>query len=189
MTFFFSIRLPTTRTNDAWLYEPVCIGYGTIDHLFSKGSYCGHVIGTQPVEVIPAKILINEHKMRVYQLFKTKVLQSPGLFMNLNKLRNKYFVAPPRRKCLEQIDDIYCHHYFKRCFIDSWGSQMLCREACEELIFQVCDREFKEASDFNKGRDSRKDFFGFYWDIIDCTRLPFRNESNNCYYPDKVRGR
>ena len=65
---------------------------------------------------------------------------------------------------------------------------MLCREACEELIFRVCDREFKEASDFNKGRDARKGFFTYYWDIIDCTRLPFRNESNNCYYPDKVRG-
>ena len=160
-------------------YKPKCIPYGTSD------SYCGHIIGNLYVNVSEVERKINEHKMKTYQLLKEYVLQTPGKFiagMNIS------FVAP-RRKCLEQIDDIYCHHYFKRCFIDSRRPQMLCREACEELLFQICDREFKEASDFNKGRNFHKSFrFGYYWDIIDCTRLPFRNESNNCYYPDKVRG-
>ena len=166
-------------------YKPKCIPYGTSDeHQFNGNSYCGHIIGNLHVNVSEVERKINEYKMKTYQLLKEYVLQTPGKFiagMNIS------FVAP-RRKCLEQIDDIYCHHYFKRCFIDSRRPQMLCREACEELLFQICDREFKEASDFNKGLNSRKSFFGYYWDIIDCTRLPFRNESNNCYYPDKVRG-
>ena len=91
-----------------------------------------------------------------------------------------------RQSCLEKVDDIYCHYYFKRCYIDS-RPQRLCREACEELIFKLCEREFKFVLDFNKAR--RKINFPLFWEIINCTTLPFRNsKSSNCYFPDKIRG-
>ena len=91
-----------------------------------------------------------------------------------------------RKSCLEQVDDIYCHHYFQRCYISSIP-QPLCREACEELVFRQCDREFKLALDFNRKRQQFPEW-PFFWDVISCTTLPFRNESSNCYYPDKIRG-
>ena len=88
-----------------------------------------------------------------------------------------------RQSCLEEVDDLYCHHYFKRCYF-SFSPQPVCREACEELTFKRCDREFKTVTAYNQLiRESP-----FYWDIIDCTIMPFRNESSNCYYPDKIRG-
>ena len=62
-----------------------------------------------------------------------------------------------------------------------------CREACEELVFRQCDREFKVALDFNRKRQQFPEW-PFFWDVVNCTTLPFRSESSNCYYPDKIRG-
>lgn len=60
-------------------------------------------------------------------------------------------------------------------------------EACEELEFKHCKQEFREALKMNFERRDRK-IYQYHWDIIDCTTLPYRNETTNCYYPNHDQG-
>ena len=90
------------------------------------------------------------------------------------------------QRCLEMADDLYCHHYFQRCFMSS-DPQPVCREACLLFKTEVCVHQVKILVEFNLKRHLYPQF-NYGWDIIDCTTLPFQNESWNCYYPDKVRG-
>ncbi|CAH3161248.1 unnamed protein product, partial [Porites lobata] len=82
------------------------------------------------------------------------------------------------QSCKETIDDVYCHHYFKRCFIDS-PVQIVCREACEK--FRLVCKTLLELASF---------FPALNWinaHVIDCTVLPSRDESSICYDPDRIR--
>ena len=184
--------MPAARTNQTVVNGPLCVPYGLI---FSNGGYCKDIIGYQNVYGRDMNELVyNEKKLRRYQMTTYLFQQMAKDFLrqirrNLTddqkRIRDQSFEV--RQSCLEQVDDIYCHHYFKRCYISS-SPQLLCREACEELFFKHCDREYKMVLDFNQKRQNFPDW-PFYWDIINCFTLPFRNESNNCYYPDKIRGK
>ena len=81
----------------------------------------------------------------------------------------------PRQSCLKQINDIYCHHYFQRCYID-FTVQRVCREACEKLKSEHCELEFEMADHLNR--------YGTHtFHIIDCTDLPSRKGTGICYDP------
>ena len=163
----------------------MCIPYGLDDRFFQNGGYCKDILGNLPIygqDKIEVKI--NEEKLRRYQDAKDFVLR----IRNSSKKGQSKILDPifeVRQSCLDSVDDIYCHHYFKRCYINS-TSQVLCRDACEELLFELCDREYKMVVDFNSKQ--RETTWPYAWDIINCTTFPFRNESSNCYYPDKIRG-
>ena len=106
---------------------------------------------------------------------KEKKLKRFDSFVRESKQQN---LTAARQSCLKQIDDIYCHHYFKRCFIDS-PVQTVCREACETFR-SVCKKllafaPFLRALKINVH-------------VIDCTVLPSRDESSICYDPDTIRG-
>lgn len=119
-----------------------------------------------------------------YQVAKNFVEQSREKDGEVIINDNSYVV---RQSCLDMVDDVYCHHYFKRCYISS-RPPLICRETCEELFFKVCDREYKIVKEFMNSTQREAVRYPYFFDIIDCTTLPFRNESSNCYYPDKIRG-
>ena len=149
--------------------------------------YCKNIIGYKQVYGTDRNELQhNEVKMLRYHVAKTFLERSRRNSTKEGRktvLNDNSFVV--RQSCLEMVDDVYCHHYFKRCYISS-EPQLLCREACENLFSKVCDREFKMVVDFTQSTQGF--YLRYYFDIIDCTTLPFQNESPNCYYPDKIRG-
>ena len=159
--------------------------YGLDGDLFQNGGYCKNILGNLPVHGRDILELgENEMKLRRYQMAKDFALQSRGNTTNgQTKIFDGSFTV--RQSCMDAVDDIYCHHYFKRCYVSS-EPQKICRETCEELFFKLCDREYKMVLKFNLMAIIRR--YPFSWDIINCTTLPFRNESSNCYYPDRIRG-
>ena len=175
--------MSASRTKRSEAIGSVCIPYGLDDRLFQNGGYCKDIIGNLPVYGQDIyELYYNEEKLRRYQTAKDFLLQTrKNLTNGQQKILDGSFET--RQSCLDSVDDIYCHYYFERCYINS-THQLLCREACEELYFKLCDREYKLMTQFN----NKDPIFPFYWDIINCTTLPFRNESRNCYYPDKIRG-
>ena len=117
------------------------------------------------------------------QQLRTFIMQK-----QVNSSRNnatEKFVAN-RQKCLKKDHDMTCHEFFKRCYISSSRPQLLCREACEDLIFNVCKQEAKIFADFLERMRSSGRRYAIK--VMDCTEMPFRNESPNCYYPDQMRG-
>ncbi|XP_078365666.1 uncharacterized protein LOC144649949 isoform X2 [Oculina patagonica] len=168
--------VPADRTKRSAVHtEPgVCIPYQSA---FSNG-YCKDIIGYLPVYGTDfMELQNNEDNMLRFRVAKGFVEQALK-----NSTEEDGFVV--RQSCLDMVDDVYCHHYFKRCYISS-RPPLICREACEQLYYHVCDREFKMVEDFMKSREGID--YPYYFDIINCTTLPFRNESSNCYYPDKIR--
>ncbi|XP_044175659.1 uncharacterized protein LOC114960826 isoform X2 [Acropora millepora] len=151
--------------------EAVCQPYDQV----SPQGYCKHILGNLPVFGTKQQLQDNEQKMRRYELLKTYFKSLPNSSPYNYKLR---------QSCVLVVDDIYCHNYFKRCYISS-APQPVCRDFCEDTFLKVCDREIKIAEEFNK----RKDLFllRYYWEIINCTTLPYRNETSNCYYPDVIQ--
>lgn len=164
--------------------QGICRPYGRI---FQTGGYCKSVLNNLPVYGKDLnELYVNERKLQLYQVAKDFLLKTrknstdkPSVMLDSS--------FEVRQSCLKAVDDIYCHHYFKRCYLSS-SPQILCREACQDLIFRLCNREFKLVSDFNKDRLYQTPEYPYFWDIINCTILPFQNESSNCYYPDKIRG-
>ena len=134
--------------------------------------YCKDIIGYTPVYGSYQDLNKSENKLLSYQVAKNFLLKTR------QPREIKSFV---RQSCLEMVDDVYCHYYFKRCNI-SLKPQFICRETCNKLLFEVCDREFIEVKRFAAQDPS------FFMDIINCGILPFGNESPNCYYLDKIRG-
>ena len=162
---FFSLFrwLATGRAN-----RNVCEAY---DVLFPDG-YCEHILGNSPVFGKTIEDLWNNDiKMRRYNLLKVYLESSREIDVG--------------ESCLAAVDDIYCHYYFPRCYISS-SPQPVCREACEEKFLEVCDQELKVAKTFN--RENLALAWPYYWDIINCTTLPYRNQTSNCYYPDVIQG-
>ncbi|XP_068700438.1 uncharacterized protein [Montipora foliosa] len=159
-------------TSEGWLATGrangnVCEAY---DVLFPDG-YCEHILGNSPVfGKTKEDLWNNEKKMRRYDLLKVYL-----------KISRQIDV---RESCLAAVDDIYCHNYFPRCYISS-SPQPVCREACEEKFLNVCDQELKVAKTFN--RENLVLAWPYYWDIINCATLPFRNQTSNCYYPDVIQ--
>lgn len=142
--------------------------------------YCKDIIGYLPVYGDELELLINEILLLLYQKVKEDYMDynnktPPNSLLNLTVVPDSSSFV--RQSCLDMVDDVYCHHYFKRCY-NFTRHQDVCRETCEELAFKVCDREYKLIASLPS----------FVLDIINCTTLPFRNESTNCYYPDKIRG-
>ena len=148
--------------------------------------YCKGILGYQPIYGTDSyELEENERKMLRYQIAKSFVEQSRGKNGEVDFEDNSYVL---RQSCMDMVDDVYCHHYFKRCYISS-RPPLICRETCEQLFFKVCDREFKIVEDFmNSTQLHSRLNYPYFFDIIDCTTLPFQNESSNCYYPDKIRG-
>lgn len=142
--------------------------------IFPNG-YCKDIIGYLPVYGSYQDLLESETMLHHYQLAKN-FLQKTRQQRGINGIYS--FV---RQSCLDMVDDVFCHHYFKHCNISS-KPQFICRETCNKLLFEVCDREFEEVKDFAEQEPS------FFMDIINCRTLPFRNKSSSCYYPDKIRG-
>ena len=165
----------------------VCMPYGLDKDLFENGGYCKHVLGNLPVFGNNVYELDeNEKKIRRFEVVK-HLLEGPHRDSKSKQWINRGKFFEVRQSCLKMVDDIYCHHYFKRCYISS-KPQPVCREACEELMFKVCDREVKVVSEFNRDKKLFQDSWPYSWDLINCTTLPSWNESSNCYYPDKIRG-
>lgn len=124
--------------------------------------------------------------MNQFQIAKNFVLRtrnSTGNIKYQKSIDNSFNV---RQSCLDMVDDVYCHHYFKRFYIDT-NPQFVCREACTKMFYHDCDREYKIVLKFTEERQNT--LYPFYFDIINCTRLPSRNESSQCYTPDKIRGK
>lgn len=116
-----------------------------------------------------------EQKMREFKKLIDKKKQEFGIHF-----WEKY---GPRQSCLDQIDKIFCHHYFQRCYIDyviDSTVQRVCREACEEFKSKYCNQELTRLIMFLPK--------SFRSEIIDCTDLPSLKESSICYHPDKTRG-
>ena len=152
--------------------EAVCQPYDQV----SPQGYCKHILGNLPVFGSKQQLQDNEQKMQRYELLKTYFKSQPKSSPDNYELR---------QSCVLVVDDIYCHNYFKRCYISS-APQPVCRDFCEDTFLKVCDREIKIAEEFN----TRKDLFSwpYYWEIINCTTLPYRKETSNCYYPDVIQG-
>ena len=148
--------------------------------------YCKSILGYQPIYGTDLyELEENEMNMLRYQIAKNFVESSREKNGEVVINDNSYVV---RQSCLDMVDDVYCHHYFKRCYISS-RPPPVCREACEQLFFKVCDREFKIVEDFMNSTQRHYALnYPYFFDIIDCKALPFRNESSNCYYPNHIRG-
>lgn len=165
--------------------EANCISYRLVDSEVTKEhnhrSYCKYILGRQTVMNRTSKLdNLYDADMWRYQYAK----HFGRLFLNPHK-GAKFNKPSEVNKCFKQIDDIYCHYYYKRCYFDS-DPQLICREACEELEFKNCQQLFKKAAEMNKSTNRR--IYPYYWVIINCTVLPFRNETTNCYYPDHEKG-
>ena len=156
--------------------EAVCQPYDQV----SPQGYCQHILGNLPVFVTKQQLQDNELKMKRYDLMKM-YLKSPS--------ENKpgSFTGKLRQNCELVVDDIYCHYYFKRCYISS-EPQPVCRQFCEDTFSKVCDQEIKFAEEFNRKSKHLDHYSLGSWDIIDCTTLPYRNQTSNCYYADVIQG-
>ena len=144
------------------------IPYGINESIFKNGGYCKRIIDHQPVNGTMIQLQRKEQKMGELETF-----------INTAKQSILWKMFGPRQSCLNQIDKIFCHHYFQRCYTDS-TVQRVCREACEEFKSKYC----------NRGLIQLKMFLpkNFSSEIIDCTDLPSLKESSICYHPDKTRG-
>ena len=167
--------------------EPICISYRLFDIKVTKEqkhrSYCKYILGNQPVNETPRDM---EHDKDMWRYQYAKQYGWIFLFPHFAFTKGITFKKPSEvNQCFKKIDDIYCHYYYRRCYIDS-KPQPICREACEELEFTYCSRVFKEALLMNK--KTNKKILTFHWVIINCTAVPFRNETTNCYYPDHDKG-
>ncbi|XP_068721500.1 uncharacterized protein [Montipora capricornis] len=173
--FFFSViseaaitEDKTSRTSEGWLATGrangiVCKAY---DVLFPDG-YCKQILGNSPVFGKMEDFRNNHEIMRSFNDLKSSLQQ----------------LFEVRESCLAAVDDMYCHNYFPRCYISS-SPQPVCREACEEKFLKVCDQEIKAVKDFNR----KKPFsLRLNFEIINCTTLPYRNPTGNCYYPDVIQ--
>lgn len=139
-----------------------CIPYGINKSIFKNGGYCERIIGNVAVNRTP-ELEANEEHFNRYE----------------GNIKRYFWITSGHQSCKETIDDVYCHHYFKRCFIDS-PVQIVCREACEK--FQLVCMTLLELASF---------FPALNWinaHVIDCTVLPSRDESSICYDPDRIRG-
>ena len=146
-TVFFSCSVsPGARRKRSTLNEQgICRPYGRI---FQTGGYCKSVLDNLPVYGKDlSELYVKERKLPLYQVAKDFLYSSFEV----------------RQSCLKAVDDIYCHHYFKGCYLSS-SPHILCREECQDLFFRLCNRQFKLFSDF---------YNPFFWDIINCTTLPF----------------
>ena len=138
-------------------------------------------MGYQPVYAKSLQALERrENRHSNYQSIKTIISQKQGN-PSPNNAKGKLF--PARKRCLKKENDTTCHNFFQRCYI-SFRPQSLCREACEDLIFNVCKREARLLASLIKWSIFTR--YGFR--VMNCTEMPFRNESPNCYYPDEMRG-
>lgn len=146
-----------------------CILYGINESIFENGGYCKRIIGHRPVNGTMIQLQRKEQKLRELETFINRAKESIGFW--------KMFW--PKQSCLDQIDKIFCHHYFQRCYTDS-TVQQVCREACEELKSKYCNRELIKLKRFLPKNLSSE--------IIDCTDLPSLKESSICYHPDKTQG-
>lgn len=157
----------------------MCIPYQA---KFPNGA-CKDIIGYQPVYGINInKLKSNERGQSRYQLVKTLTMQQQ-VYSSGNNALDDFFTS--RERCLKMDADVSCHQSFKRCYISS-SPQLICREICEDLTFNVCKREYKIIEDFVKSQQGSS--YPYTFETTDCSTLPFRNESPNCYYPDEIRG-
>ncbi|KAK2556836.1 Cell adhesion molecule Dscam2, partial [Acropora cervicornis] len=143
----------------------------------SPQGYCKHILGNLPVFVTKQQLQDNELNIKRYDLMKMyfKSENKPG-----------HFTGKLRQSCELVVDDIYCHYYFNRCYISS-APQPVCREFCEDTFLKVCDQEIKFAEEFNRRSKLLEHYTLGYWDIIDCTTLPYWNQTSNCYYADVIQ--
>lgn len=158
--YFFSFFLTISK----------CIPYGINESIFENGGYCKRIIDHQPVNGTMIQLQRKEQKMRELETFMSKA-----------KKNILWKMFGPRQSCLDQIDKIFCHHYFQSCYTDS-TVQRVCREACEELKSKYCNPELNLAKLYNILPESLTS------EIMDCTDLPSLKESSICYHPDKIRG-
>ena len=133
--------------------------YGIDQSVFKNGGYCKSIIGNLPVKGTILELRDKEEKLKRFDWL----------------IRRSKQEDLPSQSCLKQINDIYCHHYFQRCYID-FTVQRVCREACEKLKSEHCELEFEKADHLN--RDGTHTFH-----IIDCTDLPSRKGTGICYEP------
>lgn len=180
---FTLIPMSLSRMNED---EPICISYGVFNiaarRTRKQDSYCNDIIGNQPIIATPKDMFYYDDSMWRWQ-YQAVSYRRASLGISEGKKSDR---SSEIDQCFKQIDDIYCHYYYKRCYIDS-KPQPICREACEELEFKHCKREFREALKMNFERRDRR-IYQYHWDIINCTTLPYRNETTNCYYPNHDQG-
>lgn len=103
--------MPADRTKRSAIQsEPgLCLPYQA---KFPDG-YCKDILGYQPIYGTDSYALQeNELKMLRYQVAKNFVEQSREKDGEVIINDNSYVV---RQSCLDMVDDVYCHHYFKRC--------------------------------------------------------------------------
>lgn len=183
MTFTL-IPMSLSRMNED---EPICISYGVFNiaarRTRKQGGYCNDIIGNQPIIATPKDMFYYDASMWRWQYQAVSYRSWASLDISEGKKSDRLSEID---QCFKQIDDIYCHYYYKRCYIDS-KPQPICREACEDLQFKHCKREFREALKMNFERRDRR-IYQYHWDIINCTTLPYRNETTNCYYPNHDQG-
>ena len=137
--------------------------------------YCKDIIGHLPVYGSFQNLNKSENKLHQYEIARSYLLKT----RHKKEIDNIYSFV--RQSCLDMVDDVYCHYYFQRCNMSS-RPQLICRETCQKLYFEVCDREFAMVKHFVETDPS------VFIDIINCKTLSFRSGSSNCYYPDKIRG-
>lgn len=89
-------------------------------------------------------------------------------------------------RCLPTLKLVYCNYYFQIC--DNATPKIrpvnICREACDVMNQQHCEKEIREAHKINKG------FASWNFDLINCTTLPRRNGGTipECYFPRELDG-
>lgn len=180
---FTLIPMSLSRMNED---EAICISYGVFNiaarRARKQGSYCNDIIGNQPIIATTKDMFYYDDSMWRWQ-YQAVSYRRASLHISEGKKSDRLSEID---QCFKQIDDIYCHYYYKCCYIDS-KPQPICREACEELEFKHCKREFREALKMNFERRDRR-IYQYHWDIINCTTLPYRNETTNCYYPNHDQG-
>ena len=164
---------------------PICISYGVFNiaarRTHKQGGYCNNIIGNQPIIATLKDMFHYDNNMWRWQ-YQAVSYRRAWLISEGKKSDRRSEID----QCFKQIDDIYCHYYYKRCYIDS-KPQPICREACEELEFKHCKLEFREALKMNFERRNWR-IYQYHWVIINCTTLPYRNETTNCYYPNHDQG-
>lgn len=142
-------------------------------------------MGYQPVYGININQLNgNEYGQTSYQLVKELVKQE---IVNSSGNNTVDGLFTEQERCRKMDTDVFCHESFKRCYISS-SPQLLCREICEDLEFNVCKREYKRMKEFTVQVHRSSSGYPYTFIMRNCKTLPFRNESPNCYYPDEIRG-
>jgi hypothetical protein len=170
---FFISCVPAQPTVNASLVKKMCRSY-----MYPKDGFCRDILGDR-------KMYGTKHDQEI----------GDGIFRRIvygKLLIDKYHKMPLRESCIKVANDSSCQDAYPKCDKTSGTlrPKPVCRETCENAE-KLCDKELEALREFNKIRESSPNQYPLYWNLHNCSLLPYRNggDTPECYYYRLLNGK